>query len=343
MLYYNLGENGKAVAEFKKVIENYRSTPEARYAMTGLRNAYVDMNDVNSYFAYVRTLDGYGDINTAAKDSLLYTSGENLYMSGRYDKANEVFTGYLAEFPNGVFRQNAQFYLAESMRASGNREEALKLYREVVSRPNNEFTEQALIAAAGILYDKEEFDQAYVFFERLEKAATKDENKLAALKGQLRSASEAGDAQKTIEAAGKIAAASNAPEELQKEATFLNARANYSLNNYEDALRDFRKVATEVTSEEGAEAKYMVAELLYKSGKPAESEKIVQEFINQNTPHQYWMARMFLLLSDLSIHKGDTLQARATLQSLSDYYSVEDDGILDEVRGKLESIAVENK
>lgn len=343
LLYYSLGENEKAVAEYKKVIENYRSTPEARYAMTGLRNAYVDMNDVNSYFAYVKTLDGYGDINTASKDSLLYTSGENLYMTGKYDRAKEAFTSYLAEFPNGVFRQNAQFYLAESLRSGGNSEEALKLYTEVLAQPNNEFTEQALIAAAGMLFEREEYETAYDYYERLENAATKDDNKMAALRGELRSASEAGDAKKTMTAASKISAAGGVPEDLQREATFLNARANYSLNNFDEALKDFRKVATEVTSAEGAEAKYMVAEILYRNGQAAESEKVVQEFINQNTPHQYWMARIFLLLSDLSLKKGDTLQAKATLQSLKDYYSVDDDGIIDEVKGKLDSLAVENK
>jgi TolA-binding protein len=69
-----------------------------------------------------------------------------------------------------------------------------------------------------------------------------------------------------------------------------------------------------------------------------ESEKIISEFIDQNTPHQYWMARMFLLLADISIKKGDTLQARATLQSLKDYYSIDNDGILDEVKAKLDSL-----
>lgn len=343
LLYYSLGENEKAVAQYKKVIESYRSTPEARYAMTGLKNAYVDMNDVNAYFAYMKTLDGYGDINTAAKDSLLYTSGENLYMTGKYDRAKEAFTSYLAEFPNGVFRQNAQFYLAESLRAGGNSDEALKLYTEVLAQPNNEFTEQTLIAAAGMLFESEEYEKAYEYYERLETAATKDENRLAALRGQLLSASEAGDAKKTIAAAVKIGAATDVPEELQREATFLNARANYSLNNFDEALKDFRKVATEVTSEKGAESKFMVAEILYRNGQAAESEKVVQEFINQNTPHQYWMARIFLLLSDLSLKKGDTLQAKATLQSLRDYYSVDDDGIIDEVKGKLDSLAVENK
>lgn len=341
LLYYNIGDNEKAVAEFKRVIEKYRSTPEARYAMTGLRNAYVDMDNVDAYFAYMRTLEGFEDINASAKDSLLYTSGENLYMRANYDRAKEVFTNYLAEFPNGIFRQNAQFYLAESLRAGGNIDEALMLYTEVASQPNNQFMEQSLTAAAGMLFEKEDFESAYDFYARLETAATKDENKIVSLRGQLLSAAEAGDARKTIDASGKILSASGVPEELQRSAAFQRAKANYSLNNFDEALQDFRKVATEVTSAEGAESKYMVAELLYRNGQAAESEKIVQEFIGQNTPHQYWMARMFLLLSDISIRKGDTLQARATLQSLRDYYSVEDDGIMDEVRGKLDSIAVE--
>jgi TolA-binding protein len=342
LLYYNLGENDKAVAQFKKVIESYKATPEARYAMTGLRNAYVDMNDVESYFAYAKSQDGYGDINATSRDSLLYTSGENLYMTSRFEKAEEVFRNYLRDFPAGIFRQNAQFYLAETLRRANKTDEALKLYEEVAARPNNQFTEPAVISAAEILFSREEYERAYAYYERLETAATSDDNKLTAMRGQLRSASEAGDAQKTIAAASKIMARQGVQEELLREAIFMNARARYSLNDYDEALRDYRRVATEVTTEEGAEAKFMVAQLLHMRGQTTEAEKVIQEFIDQNTPHQYWMARIFLLLSDISIGKGDNIQARATLQSLRDYYSVKDDGILDEVRRKLDAISDEN-
>ena len=338
LLYYNLGENDKAILQYKKVIENFKSTPEARYAMTGLRNAYVDMNEVDVYFSYIKTLDGYGDINMAEKDSLLYTSGENLYINGKYDKATEVFKSYLNEFPNGSFRQNTQYYLAECLKSAGNTDEALKLYTDVAGEPNNQFLEQSLISASAILFDKEDYSASLDYYERLEKAAGNAENKLVALKGQLRSAYQAGDAQKTIIAAGKILSTANIPEELVREAAFMRAKANYSLNNFDEALADFRKVAKEVTSAEGAESKYRVAELFNKKGLTAESEKTITEFIDQNTPHQYWMARMFLLLADISIKKGDTLQARATLQSLKDYYSVDNDGILDEVKAKLDSL-----
>jgi TolA-binding protein len=338
LLYYNLGENDKAISQYKKVIENFRSSPEARYAMTGLRNTYVEINDVEAYFAYIRTLDGYGDVNMAEKDSLLYTSGENLYINGKYDKATEVFKNYLNEFSNGSFRQNVQYYLAECLRSAGKNDEALKLYIEVAGEPNNQFLEQSLIAASAILFDKEDYTASLDYYEKLEKVAGNSVNELIALKGQLRSAYQAGDAQKTIVAAGKINNLVNIPEELVREATFMSAKANYSLNNFEEALRDFRRVAKEVTSVEGAESKYRVAELLYKKDLMAESEKIITEFIDQNTPHQFWMARMFLLLADISIKKGDTLQARATLQSLKDYYTVDNDGILDEVKAKLDSL-----
>ena len=306
--------------------------------MTGLRNTFVDINNVDAYFAYVKTLDGYGDVNMAEKDSLLYNSGENLYMTGKYDKSCEVFKSYLNEFPDGSFRQNAEYYLAESLMASGNKEEALKMYIIVAGEQNNQFLEQSLIAASAILFEKEDYELSLDYYERLEKAAGNDDNKLLALKGQLRSAYQVGDAQKAIVAAEKINSRGNIPEELKREATFISAKANYSLNNFDEALRDFRKVATEVTSVEGSESKYRVAELLYKKDLTAESEKIISEFIDQNSPHQYWMARMFLLLADISIKKGDTLQARATLQSLKEYYTIDNDGILDEVKSKLDSL-----
>jgi tetratricopeptide (TPR) repeat protein len=214
----------------------------------------------------------------------------------------------------------------------------MKLYMDVASQPNNQYLEQSLIAASSMLYDKEDYSTALEYYEKLENASSNDANKLLALKGELKSAYQAGDAQKTLTAAGKINGMSNIPQELVRTATFMSAKANYSLNNFDDALRDFRKVGTEVTSVEGAESKYRVAELLYKKDKQAEAEKVITEFIDQKSPHQFWMARVFLLLADISIKKGDTLQARATLQGLKDSYTIENDGILDEVKAKLSSL-----
>jgi tetratricopeptide (TPR) repeat protein len=338
LLYFDTGENQKAVEQFKKAIQSYPSTPEARSAMTGLKNTYMEMNDVEEYYAYVKTLNGYGDINLAEKDSMLYASGEKLYMTGNCDKATSVFTSYLNEFSNGSFRLNALYYLADCALSKGNKEEAYKYFLEVIRTPGSDFLEPSLLALSSISFGNEEYLKAFGFYEQLEKISEKPENILTARKGQLRSAYEAGDASKTIDAAGRIISSAGIPEELAREAYYMRAKANYSLNQYDEALKDFLKISNEITSLHGAESKYRVAELLEKKGQGAEAEKVINEFIDKNTPHQFWMARVFLLQSDISIKKGDKALAKATLQVLKDNYPVDSDGILDEVSSKLDSL-----
>jgi len=47
----------------------------------------------------------------------------------------------------------------------------------------------------------------------------------------------------------------------------MSGKAHYSQNEYDEALKDFRKISSEVTSAEGAESNYRVAELLFKKGR----------------------------------------------------------------------------
>lgn len=338
LLYFNTGENKAAVDQYKKVIENYQSTPEARSALTGLRTTYVEMNDVESYFAYVRSLDGYADVRTSERDSLLYISGENLYISGNCDRASEIFTNYLKEFEHGSFRLNASFYLADCLESDGKIDEALTHYLEVVKTPNNPFLGQSYLAIAGIYSFKEVFDSAFIYYEEVERVAETSENVFEASVGQLKAAYNMGDPIRAISASNKVLASEKLTEELAREATFMRAKSNYALDNAGTALDDFRRVAIEVTSSEGAESKFRIAEILFNQEKVTDAEIIVNEFIEQNTPHQYWMARMFILLSDISIVNSDEFQARATLMSLEDYYQTEDDGILDEVKSRLNDL-----
>jgi sensor histidine kinase regulating citrate/malate metabolism len=62
------------------------------------------------------------------------------------------------------------------------------------------------------------------------------------------------------------------------------------------------------------------------------------DFAKNNTPHQYWLAQSFILLSDIYVQKEDLFQAKATLQSVIDGYSVQDDGVIDLANSKLLAI-----
>ncbi len=343
LLYYSRGENNKAIARFREVIEKFAATPEARNALTGLKNTYVDMNEVESYFAYVRNLEGYADVSSSERDSLLYISGENLFVEGKCERAIQVFRNYLNEFDQGNFRLNANFYLAECLVSSGETDQAVSHYLEVSAIPNNPFLEQTCQSLSSIYYGREIYDSAYYYYDELEKVAELPENVLKARIGKMRSAYNMGDAQKTISSSQTLMESDILTEELAREVSFMAAKSNFTLGNYDKALEGFRKVAVEVTSAEGAESKYRVAQILFMRGLTDDAENVIYEFIDQNTPHQYWMARMFILLADISLKNGDEFQARATLQSLKDYYQVDDDGIIDEVNAKLNDLNRENQ
>ncbi len=339
LLYYNLGDNQKAISQFKTVIQNYPTTDEARSAIMGIKNAYIDMNDVDGYYAYYKTLTGFGDVNVSERDSMLFKSGETYYLAGNCEKTAEVLGNYLREFPSGFFKTNAQFYLAECLFASGKNKEAAALYNEIMKTSNVQYAEQAFGALADIAYAEENFELALSYYDQLEKVVSKQESVKNIYAGQLRSAAYAGDQTRTIAVADKILKAPGMPEELTREARFMAAKANYSLDNMPEALRYFRLTGTEVVTVEGAESKFRVAEILFNTGQIAESERVVNEFISLNTTHPYWMARIFILLADISLKQGDKLQARATLQGLLGYYTIDNDGILDEVKAKLDELS----
>jgi TolA-binding protein len=341
LVYYNAGENEKAVAQFKKVIENYRNTPEARNAVNGLRNAYTEMDDVEAYFAYMKNVDGFGDIAVTTRDSMTYVSGENQYIKGNCDRSSEIFINYLKEFPSGNFATNARFYLADCLNKAGKTDEALDLYLKVVSVGNNQFMEQSLLGAASITYGKADFSRSYSLYENLSREAGNPENLMYAYLGMMRSAVKIDDDNKIIASAGMVLGSDKLTEELAREATFVTAKANQRLGNLEDALDDYRRVGTEVATAYGAEAKYHVAELFWLAGDVKGAETEVNEFIDMGSPHTYWTGRIFLLLSDISVKNGDTFQAKATLQSLIDYYTIKNDGIIDEARKRLAALNAE--
>ena len=87
----------------------------------------------------------------------------------------------------------------------------------------------------------------------------------------------------------------------------------------------------------GAEAKCLAAQLMYNAGDYAAAEKEILNFIDQSTPHAYWLARSFILLSDVYVAMDKKLDARQYLLSLQQNYHADDDieGMIQERLEKL--------
>ncbi|MCK4661506.1 MAG: tetratricopeptide repeat protein [Bacteroidales bacterium] len=335
LLNYNQNNNDEALKLYQRVIEDYPGTNEAKDALIGIKNIYIDLNDVDTYFDYVNSLGGFADVSIAEQDSMTYLTAEKVYMTGDCNKTIELLDNYLKKFSDGRFVLNASFYKAECYFNNKENEKALKLYNLIINKPKNTFTEQALLKAAEIYYLSENYEDALEKYTMLENVAELKTNLLQARIGQLRCTYFINSYKHVIEAADKLLITRKIPDEIKREAIYKKAKALYSMNKLELALIEFRILAQDSKNKEGAEAKYMICKILFEQKKYELAQQEVFDFVNLNTPFQFWLAKSYILLAEMYITNNNNFQAKATLQSIIENYENKDDGIINEANEKL--------
>ncbi len=342
LINYNNGDYNKALAQYKEVTEKFPETPEAQAALMGIKNCYVEMNNVEAYFDYARKTGTNVNISANEQDSLTYMAAERMYMAG--DKtAQAQLEKYLQQFPDGSFALNSHFYLAEILYNEGKYSEANVHYTYVTNQPENIFTEQALSKAAELTLNAGKYPEALELCNRLEKAASGKWNVLRANFGQMRCYLNLKDYNNAILAAGKVKKSEVVNEAMIREANYSEGKSYYELKNYPKALESLKIVAKDVSYEQGAEAKYLVSEIYFQQKDLQKSENEIIDFVSKNTPYQYWLGKSFLLLSDIYLSRNDQFQAKHTLKSLYENYNDDNDGIKAEASKKLLIIENEEK
>ncbi len=342
LIHYNKSDYKNSLKYYKEVAEGFGGTPEAQAALLGIKNCYFEMNDLDAYFAYANRLGSSPNVTVSEKDSLTYLSAEKLFMAGDPGAA-AALRRYLDQYPRGSFVLNANFYLAESLYSQGKYSESLNHYLHVSRQPVNLFSETALAKASELLYNAGRYKEALEYYEKLDKMAGNDWNKVKALAGMMRCQLKEGKYREAIESAALLKKAEKAGAILIREAHFVGAKSNYQLGNYDAALSGMREASTETNTEQGAEAKYLLADIYFRKQNLSSSEKEIMDFIDKGTSHQYWLAKSFILLSDIYVARKDDFQAKHTLKSLIENYPAENDGILTDARRRLSEMEAREK
>ena len=338
LIYFNQDKQSEAIAAYKKVIDQFPGTPESHDAYIGLKSVYVDKNDIDTYFAYLESKGQSSNLRLSEQDSLTYSSAENIYMSGDCEKSIQQFSKYLEKYKNGNFILNANFYIADCNNKNHKQDEALKGYEYVISASRNIFTEQSLFVAAGIYFEKENFAKALELYKRLETEAEIKSNVMEARLGQMRCNFKLSNSDNAIVSAKALLLYENLPGEIYREAHYIMAKSYLENNNTTSAAEELKLVAKDLKSKEGSECKYLLAKLYYDENKKDDAQKEIMNFIDKNTPYQYWLGKSFILLSDIYVDRNDEFQAVNTLQSILDYYENNNDGIKTEAKVKHDKL-----
>jgi TolA-binding protein len=337
LVYYNLNDFQASIKYYKQVVDRSPNSPEIQAALSGMKNSYIELNDVDSYFTYTRSQGSVAQVSASEQDSLSYQSAEKFYMA-KDKKARAQFERYLSQYPNGSFVLNSHFYLAEILYADGENDKALAEYELVIAQPDNYFAPTALLKAAGLQYDSGNFKQSLVYFEQFASTADAGNRLQDVHTGIMRCQFKLENYQACVESANQVLSSPKVSDILKRETNYMLAISYYKLGNLDKAYPILSKLSVDTNSAEGAESKFLVAQILFEKQKLKESEKEIMDFIDKNSPHQFWLAKSFILLSDIYLKNGDEFQAKHTLTSIIENYPEQNDGIMDTTRRKLQVI-----
>jgi TolA-binding protein len=280
------------------VIKTCPDSEEAQLALRDLKSIYIDMNRVEEYAALVKSLSGNNaQIDISEQDSLTYIAAERIYMRGDKVQAKTSFEKYLTVYPKGIFNLNAHYYLALLYQETKNYDLALKHLDYLMNVPTHPFYSDAKKIRQVLMVET------------------------------LRSAYNKAEYNKVVELSKELLSGNNEAEDksLLEEIRYDKAKALIKLGESSAAMEDLISLSKNTESIYGAEAKYLVADNYYKNKNYSAAEKELLNFIDESTPHAYWLARGFVLLSDVYVATGRQSEARQYLVSLQKSYKAKDD------------------
>jgi len=315
LIQYRGGQKESGIALLVRVARESVSYADARDALKGLEQIYANEGTPELYLDLVRSLP-YINMSNAQLDSLTYATAEKNYFDSSYDKALAGYTTYLNKFPNGIFSLNARYYRADCHLKKDERQKALPDLEYIVGLSSNLFTEDALLWAAQIRYQNEEYSAALSHFMGLENIASLPERTLISEVGLMDCFDKLGNCSSSVQYADKVLANALANDQNKENARMIKGRCSLASNKLDAAFSQFEKVAEKSRTKNAAESKYQMAYIWFLRNDYKKSDKAIKAYLTKGPQSDHWVAMCFLLLAENSIAQGDYFQAKATLKSV---------------------------
>jgi TolA-binding protein len=313
------GKKSSAINSYKAVISNYPTSEEARVAADDLKRLLADEGRLSEYSTFIASVPDAPKFEVSELDELTFQAAEKAYLADNTSVAR--LKDYITQYPRGSYEPQALNYLAEAAVNAGNETEALKYASTLIERyPDSELAEDALAIKGNIELNQGEGEKALATFHQLEKRASASRNIHAARLGIMRVARDLGKHDEVITTADALLASSAIPASEKSEITYSRAYALAQTGKSAEALKVYEQLAKNTNDLYGAKAAYNIARYYYDNAQYKKAQTAVEKLIDSNTPHSYWLARGYILLSDICRKQGNTFEANEYLKSLKENY-----------------------
>ncbi len=342
MVHRNTKEYEAALTDYKKVVSMMPGSSYAEDALLAIESIYQAMKEPGRYLEYIEQNKIGARKTEQEREEMYFNTAEQIFLGGDSQQSIAAIQKYLEQFPEGAKQAQAWFYLGESYKAQGTKEKAADAYAQAMLLSNEgSFAESSRLGYANVCYSLERYDDAYRGFAALEEIAKIESNKTTAATGKMRSAFRARNYENAISAAMQVENDAKASAAVRREARYVRAKSCMLTSRRSEAMDLFRSLASEPSTPEGAEAKYIIIQNMYDTGDFKSVENAVYDFSSTAGNQSYWLAKAFITLGDSFIERDLKDQARATFESIRDGYepSSENDDVLENVKLRLQRLA----
>lgn len=333
----NMGNMNDAIEAYKQVVKDYPTSDEAQAAAEDMKLIYADRGELEQFNKFLDGIIGAPRIDVNEMDRLTFEAAEKLAIDDTPSITR--MQDYIKNNPTGAYVPKAKYYIARFNYFKGNYKEALTGLDEALSVASDaSFAEDALSMRSDILMRQKQYDKALKAYTELVEKSSSEDNRVMALLGVMRASKALGKWQDVKSGADALLEKGGLNPAEEREVTLNRALANANLGNTADAQKDFAALAKDTQSEQGAQSSYELANLQFKAGNLKDAEKTINQFIDAGTPHSYWLAKSFILLSDIYAKQGKNADARDYLQSLKSNYPGKEKDITEAIDTRLKAL-----
>ncbi len=334
LAYVNIGNQNAAIEDYKRIVNDHTLHPNATDALFSLQELLGAQGRDAELAPY---LAKYKEANPQSQttEKLYFESAKTMYFNQQYAQAANAFKQYINSYPQSAFKGDALFYLGESYYRQDDFVNALIYHRQVVQEKKGAFIARSTRRAAAIYAQNKEYRNSVAYYRILSDVTESKREQIDAWIGLVEGYYELQRYDSLNYFAAQVI---NQPDIAgsKNRALLYQGKVAYRQQNYTQAINTFQKVTQGNTDENGAEAQYLTAEILFKQQKNRESLDVLFELDKKYSAFEKWRGRGFLLIADNYIALKETFQAKATLQSLID--KSPDAEIVQQARIKLQSI-----
>lgn len=332
--FQNTTNHEGAIADYRNILKNHPTVPQSKDALAGIQE---ELNEVGRPEEFTQILNDYQRTNPTDTSiiGLEYESAKSLFYGEKYDKAIVALSEYVRKNPTSVESYEAKYLIAESYLKLGDKLQALTYYYQVIRDRKYKSLNKAILKAAELEFASGNLKPAISNYRNLLVNATDKKDQQTALIGLMESYYQTTKTDSTLYFAKEVANSGDVVLGAKSKALLYTGKIYMAKNDSPKAIEAFNQTIAIAKDDFGAEAQFLISQILYNQRKYKESsDMIMAKFRNEfSDADDKIVGKAFLLLSDDFVGLDNMVQARATLNSIIENHP--DKNIIAEAKAKL--------